>query len=303
MMHKLLFSLFLFYSLPLLAADPQPIVPGQQYAAGSLVSSSESGIRFQLPSEWLGGLPVGGAAFILGSNSQPGMGLVIMRGQGQMQDIQGLLASEQDLGSGVVLYPSGMPRLEGKRMTAEYTNGVYYGYAIGELSENGNGVVIFFAGPQAQAKTYQALTQDVINSVRYSAPQASPLVQQWKQLLSGMMLKRMSSYYSGGGVDGSYVGGSSSQTLHLCSNGQYAYAYSSDFSVDGGNTGGYSAGGYGSSGDQDSGQWDVETLGTQVALVLRSQDGSQSMHSLALQNEETYVDDERAYRVQSDRCR
>lgn len=302
-MRKMLLILFLLNSLHLQAADSQQIVAGQQYPGGSQVSSAQSGISFQIPTQWLGGLPVGGAAFILGSNTQPGMGLVIMRGQGRMQDIQGLLASEQDLGSGVVLYPSGIPRIEGQRMTAEYSNGLYYGYAIGELSDAGNGLVIFFAGPQDQARTYQSLSEDVLKSVRYSKPQISPLVQQWKQQLSGMMLKRLSSYYSGGGVDGSYVGGSSSQTLHLCSNGQYAYAYSSDFSVDGGNTGGYSAGGYGSSGDEDQGQWDVESLGTQVTLVLRSQDGSQSMHSLSMQNEETMVDGERAYRVQSDRCR
>jgi hypothetical protein len=44
-------------------------------------------------------------------------------------------------------------------------------------------------------------------------------------------------------------------------------------------------------------------IGARALLSLRSTDGESSQHSLQLQGEYTYVDGERALRVQSDRCR
>lgn len=111
-----------------------------------------------------------------------------------------------------------------------------------------------------------------------------------------MMLKKLDSYYSGG-FDGSYVGGSSEQTLHLCSDGIFAYFSSSSVAGDAGLVGGYSGGTGG-----ETGRWELQALGDQVLLVLKYNTGQQSQHVVSYDGQRTMLDGSRVYRVQSDRC-
>lgn len=273
--------------------------PGQQYNGGTRIYSATDGISFLIPGDWVGALPQGQAAFMLGSNTVAGVGLLIMRSQATPEEIAALIQGPQDLGDGVVLYPSGALEQTPEGWRMRYVGGPYVGIALGCLGPGGNGAVIFFAGPSGQVETYRGLVGGIRQSLQFSTPETSPVADQWRQNLSGMMLKRMSSYYSGG-VDGAYVGGSSQETLHLCGDGTYAYASSSSVAADGG--GGVS--GYGSGGGDETGRWRVEVIGAQATLVLMSHDGSQSMHSIQMNAEgHTLVDGERAYRVPSDRCR
>ena len=276
------------------------LTPGQQYNAGTRVQSPGDGVSFVIPQDWLGGLRPNQAAFMLGSNTKPGIGLVIMRASASMADMDGLLNTAQNLGDGVVLYPAGAPQKTATDYRLNFSGGQYVGMAVGKLGPGGNGVIFFFGGPAEQQSYYNRLMQQMVSSLKFVQPQVSGEVQRWQQLLSGMMLKQMSSYYSGGSADGSYVGGSSSKTLHLCSDGSYAYAGSSSLGVDGG--GGSS--GYSGGSGEDYGRWRVEVIGARVTLVLQSQDGSSAMYGITMNEKgETYLDGERTYRVQSDRCR
>ncbi len=275
-----------------------PIETGRQYTAGTRVASVADGVSFVVPEEWLGGLPPGSAAFMFGSNTRAGLGLAIMRPATSWQEIEQFLNQPQDLGEGVVLSPSAPGQRTNRGYEISLANYMYAGHAIGRLGSNGNGVVVFFGGPAGERDYYTRLAASTAASVTFAAPRESAASQQWRTYLAGMMLKRMSSYYSGG-LNGSYVGSSSSQTLHLCSDGSYAYLSQSSVAADGGSgTTGY-AGGDGA----ELGQWSVETLGDRAVLTLRSSGGEFSQHSLQLQGNDTYVDGERAYRVQSDRCR
>lgn len=275
------------------------LTPGQQYNAGTRVQSTGDGVSFVIPRDWLGGLRPNQPAFMLGSNTKPGIGLVIMRASATIADIEGLLNTAQNLGDGVVLYPAGPPQKTATEYRLNFSGGQYTGLAVGKLGAEGNGVIFFFGGPADQQSYYTGLMQQLVSSLQFFPPQVSAEVQRWQQLLAGMMLKQMSSYYSGG-YDGSYVGGSSSKTLHLCSDGSYAYTSSSSLGVDGGG----GASGYSGGSGEDSGRWRVEVIGARVTLVLQSQDGSSSMFGITMNEKgETYVDGERAYRVQSDRCR
>ncbi|HEX2139819.1 MAG TPA: hypothetical protein VHG33_08920 [Woeseiaceae bacterium] len=272
---------------------------GRQYAAGTRVESPADGVSFVIPEEWLGGLPPGSAAFVFGSNSRAGLGLVIMRPATSWQEIEQFLNQPQDLGHGVVLYPSSAGQRTGRGYEISLANATYAGHAIGRLGRNGNGVVVFFGGPAGEHDYYARLTAGTAASVAFAPPRQSVATDQWRAYLAGMMLKRQSSYYSGGGADGSYVGGSTSESLHLCRDGTYAYLSSSSVAADaGGGTSGYSAGD-----GAERGQWSVETIGDRAVLNLRSTGGEASQHSLQVQGNETYVDGERVYRVQSDRCR
>lgn len=271
---------------------------GQQYAGGTRVESSADGVSFAIPEEWLGGLPPDAAAFILGSNTRHGLGMIIMRPATSWQEIELFLAQPQDLGDGVILTPSSPGRRTGRGYEISLANAMYAGHAIGRIGEQGNGIIVFFGGPAAERDYYTQLAAGTADSIAFAAPRESDMVHQWRAHLAGRMLKRSSSYYSGGN-DGSYVGGSSSQSLHLCSDGSYAYMSRSSVAADaGGGTSGYSGGD-----GAELGQWSVEIIGARVLLSLRSTNGEVSQHALKVQGDNTYVDGERALRVQSDRCR
>ncbi|HEX7034242.1 MAG TPA: hypothetical protein VF210_00620 [Pseudomonadales bacterium] len=279
-------------------AGATPLEAGRQYGAGARVESGADGISFVVPDEWLGGLPPGSAAFMLGSNTRTGVGLVVMRAATSWQEIEQFLNQPQDLGDGVVLYPSSPGRRTERGYEIDLGNALYAGHAIGRLGPDNNGLVVFFGGPAAEHRYYTDLASRTAGSVVFTAPRTSGALQQWHDYLAGMMLRRQSSYYSGG-LNGSYVGGSSSETLHLCRDGTYAYLSSSSVAADGGaGTTGYAGGDGG-----DLGQWRVEAVGDRVLLTLRSRSGEVSQHALRVQGEATYVDGERAYRVPSDRCR
>lgn len=279
------------------AAAAAELRPGEQYPPGTRVESAGDGVSFVLPPEWLGGLPPDSPVFLVGSNSRAGAGMIIMRSSASWEDVEALLNQPQDLGDGVVLQPTGAGTRSERGYEISFSNGQYSGHAIGRIGPAGNGAIVFFGGPAQQSEYYQGLTRDTAGSIRFAAPRASGVVQEWRSVLAGSMLKRMSSYYSGG-LDGAYVGGSSSRTLHLCSDGSYAYFSSSSVAADaGGGTSGYSGGSGG-----DSGRWDLQALGAQARLVLRSDSGEYSEHTLTYQNETTYLDGERVFRVRSDRC-
>ncbi len=292
---KTSFAILLMLALPLQASE---LEPGREYAGRARVESAADGVSFAIPGEWLGGLPRGAAAFVLGSHARPGVGMVIMRARTSWAEIESFLNQPQDLGEGVVLSPSSPGRRTERGYEISLTDGVHAGHAIGRMGEQGNGVIVFFGGPASELARYESLAAETSASVAFTAPSTSGAAQQWQAYLAGMKLERRSSYYSGG-VDGSYVGGSSSETLHLCSDGSFAYLSSSDVAADaGGGTSGY-AGGDGVT----LGEWRVEVMGDRSLLTLRSADSELSQHDLQVQGEAVYVDGERAYRVQSDRCR
>ena len=271
---------------------------GQQYPAGARVESASDGVSFAIPAEWLGGLPPDSAAFMLGSATRAGIGMIILRATASWEEIEAFLNQPQDLGGGVVLTPSAPGTRTHRGYEIGLSNALYSGHAIGRMGDQGNGAIVFFGGPAEQAAYYRELAAGTADSIGFSAPRASSASGPWQAHLAGMMLKRMSSYYSGG-TDGAYVGSSSSQTLHLCSDGSYAYSSRSSVAADaGGGVSGYSAG----DGAQ-TGRWAVEVIGARVLLTLRDADGEVTQHTLDVQGERTYVDGDRVYRVPSDRCR
>jgi hypothetical protein len=286
--------LVLFLGVHAWAAELQV---GQQYTSGQRVASVSDGVSFIIPDEWLGGLPPDAAAFLLGSHTRAGVGMVIMRAATTWQEIETFLNQPQDLGDGVVLSPTGPGQRSERGYEIGFANPIYVGHGLGRIGNEGNGVIVFFGGPAGQLDHYVQLAASIADSIVFSAPRATAAREQWRDFLAGMMLVRMSSYYSGG-PGGAYVGGSSSQTLHLCSDGSYAYFARSSVAADGGGgVSGHSAGQGG-----EFGQWEVELIGARVLLNLRSLEGAISQHLLRVQGDTTYFNGERTYRVRSDRC-
>jgi len=287
-------------ALPVIVMSEE-LQPGQQYVAGVRVDAMAEGISFSVPAEWIGGLPAQSPIFMFGSNSRPGLGMVIMRQATTWQDAVSMLNQPQDLGNGVVLMPVAEGRKTERGYEIDFSNTQYTGHAVARIGDAGNGVVVFFGGPANNSQYYLQLAQQTAESVRFNQPQIASGQQQWYSMLAGMMLKRMSSYYSGG-LDGAYVGASSSESLHLCSDGSFAYFSSSSIAADGGVGGGYNASGYEGASGAQTGQWSIEAMGAQTLLVLRDRNGEFSQHSLQFADGNTLLDGDRVYRVKSDRC-
>lgn len=278
---------------------------GQQYQGGSRVQASGLGISFILPQGWLGAYKQEGeqAVVVLGSNTVEGLGLVIfMKNQTPAQVMQSL-NDAQDLGDGVVLELAGAPHTQGSRVTARYLNHQYVGRALALLGSK-NHVIYFYAGPQKNEQLYGQLLEALAGSTRFQAPAPKPatpapaptgLAKQWTQFLSGMMLRYLSSYNSGGGGGGM----STDKTLHFCSDGSFAFLNNSltTMNVDGATA---SSGGN----NRYLGRWRIESAGQAEATLLLSYEGGQVERvRLNYDGQKTFLNGVRWFRVESDACR
>lgn len=278
---------------------------GQQYQGGSRVQASGLGISFILPQGWLGAYKQEGeqAVVVLGSNTVEGLGLVIfMKNQTPAQVMQSL-NDTQDLGDGVVLELAGAPHTQGSRVTARYLNHQYVGRALALLGSK-NHVIYFYAGPQKNEQLYGQLLEALAGSTRFQAPAPKPatpapaptgLAKQWTQFLSGMMLRYLSSYNSGGGGGGM----STDKTLHFCSDGSFAFLNNSltTMNVDGATA---SSGGN----NRYLGRWRIESAGQAEATLLLSYEGGQVERvRLNYDGQKTFLNGVRWFRVESDACR
>ena len=301
-------------------ADPFPgaeVQAGRTYAGGEWVQHSQSGVAFRIPEGWIGQLPPEAAEFLMASNTQPGIGVLVCLPEVTKQEVVNFFREPKDLGDGVVLHLDGQVLEAAGRVSARYAQGQFKGVAAGRLSPFGNGLGVLFAGPADHLATYERLAEELAQSVRFAAPASAPAVasvangasggrltgrspfaQEWVDFLAGMMLKRLESYSSpGGSVGGGY---SIENTVHLCATGNFL---SSDASlVSAGNAG---INGFNSSSGSARGTWDVEAESSDAAtLVLTDTAGGVTRHQLTWdpESKRTYLNGNRVFRVQSDGC-
>ncbi len=280
--------------------------PNQRYQGGTQVKSSTLGIGFTLPRGWLGLYQEEGgqAVLVLGSDSVEGVGLVIFMKNQTPAQVAAVLDEAQDLGGNVVLQLVGSVRTQGSRVSARYLNSLYVGRALALLGSS-NHVIYFYAGPQKNEALYAQLLEGLASSTRFQAPvaarpQPAPPApagaeRQWTQFLAGRMLKYFSSYNSGGGGGGI----SEERTLHLCSDGSFAYL---DESLTTLNVPGASASSGGSG--RALGRWRIESATQNSAVLLLNVDGG-GVERLRVEydGEKTFLNGQRWFRVQSDVCR
>jgi hypothetical protein len=267
---------------------------GQRYEAGTRVEVSSLGVSFVVPRDWFGGRPPGQEAFVLGSSTKRGVGLVFVRSGVSASQVAALLAEPQDMGSGVVLHPVGAPQVAGQRVSARYAGGVYAGQALALVGPAGNGIAFAYFGPQEEAGYHAALLEGLAGSARLQTPRApAGLAGEWTSMLSGRMFKHFDRYGTGGG------GYTSERTLHLCSDGSYLYQGDSSFGI---NVPGAGAGGGGRS--QAAGRWRIDEANQQEAiLVLEASDGSASRPVLSRDASQSFhLDRNRVYWDRSDAC-
>ncbi len=281
------------------------LTPNQKYQGGTRVQASNIGISLVIPKGWVAqyGADTTNTALMMGSNTIEGVGLAILISNQNAQQVFTGLNEAQDLGGGVVLEPTGAAKRQGQRVTARYANDDYVGWALGLIGAGQNHVVYFFAGPQKNEKIYAVLLEELANGTTFIAPTtnktqpaSSPgLTADWTKFLSGMMLRYLSSYNSGGGSGGM----STDRTMHFCSDGRYAYLSSSltTINVDGG---GASSGGQ----DRTQGRWRVESATpTSAVVILTLENGQTERINVQYDGTKTFVGGQRWFRVESDACK
>jgi hypothetical protein len=281
------------------------LTPNQKYEGGTRVQASNLGISLVIPKAWVAqyGQDATKTALIMGSNTIEGIGLAILMTNQNAQQVFAGLNESQDLGSGVVLEPTGAAKQQGQRVTARYANIDYVGRALGLIGPGKNHVVYFFSGPQKNEKIYAGLLEDLANATKFVAPSVNktqPATStgssgEWTKFLSGMMLRYISSYNSGGGSGGT----STDRTMHFCSDGSFSYFSSSltTINVDGG---GASSGGQ----DRSQGRWRVESATQTNAIVILSLENGQTERiNVQYDGTKTFVGGQRWFRVESDACR
>ena len=286
------------------------LVDGRKYAAGARLSSARYGVSLVVPAghEAVYGEDADAGALVVGAPDAEGAGLAILRTGQSIAQLTAILNERQTLDQDTVLEPAGAARAQGSRVTARYLNDELVGRAIGLLGPNGTSVLLMYFGPRASEQRYASLLEQLAASVRFSTPaagrppsgQAAParpaesgLTRAWTELLSGMMLRFLSSSGDSSG------GTSASRTLHLCSDGSFGYRGSSLVTADVPGVSGFAG-----DRDQATGRWRLESpTQTTVVLVLAVDGGGTQRVQVGYDGSRTFVDGERWFRVASDACR
>jgi hypothetical protein len=263
---------------------------GRSYESGTRVRAPVAGISFIIPKEWKGGMPHDSPMLILESDAGQGLGLVLFLMNVTPVDVVARLGEHQDLGEHLSLALDGSIQANGNRLTATYRGGENVGRVMALTGER-NAVIYFFAGPLQEAATYDRLLLGLANSTEFTPIDPDPIRRQWQERLTGMMLRTLTSYSSrGGGTDIGTI-------WNLCRDGKFTYTHVPAAAAEG-------SASRSSDGEprERRGQWRIVTTGSDAALLLIDQSGTQTSHTLTADGEDTFVDGERVFRIASPDC-
>ena len=145
--------------------------PGRNYAGGTRVQLP-AGVSFLVPSDWSGGLPEGSEAFIVGSKTTPGFGMILGLVNVTLEDVSVRLAESQPLTHDLIFEPVGTVARADSILTASYTAGDKAGRALAVIGPSSQAIIYFFGGPAKEAASYERLLARLTASTRFMAAEA-----------------------------------------------------------------------------------------------------------------------------------
>lgn len=226
------------------------------------VNYKELGIRFTIPTGWVGQESEGG--YLMGSNTEPGLIFMIQHEYTSLEAIR-QAADEGLVDDGVSLKRSGAFELFGKTGVGAEFSGTFNGqaakaYLLSLLNPHGAGVTIMAATETAKfSDKYKQFAQAVAKTVQFSKIEVPAVVQEWKKELNN---KRLAYLYSSSSRTGGYSGMSEREEMWLCATGYFHYKSNSSNSFDTGGAFGYSNGK-----SDGAGTWDVVSDGNGGAML------------------------------------
>lgn len=214
-------------------AAPTEIVPGAQYEAGTQIGVHALGVSFVVPQGWFGGLPPGGEAVLLGSNTQAGLVMVAAELGKTMNDARSWLSTPQNL-DGLMLTPSRTPTVSGTRARGSFTahDGTQPLAAEATVVAAADTTLLILAiGPATETKRLRGLADGIAASSRVTGPPKPS---------AGIASALCAQYFS--------YSGNTTRWLDLCPDGRLRYRDESSFSGDFTGAGGEDLGGWGAHG-------------------------------------------------------
>lgn len=269
-------------------AAPPDVVPGRTYAGGTAVSFPALGVTVVLPDAWQGVLTPSGDAFVLGSETEPGLLLMIAEPGSSAASLRMALSEPLPLDDATTLVPEGDPAPADGGLETTYTvagQPGLRGLARGFVTARGTAIGLVAVGPADRLGAYRSTLRAMAHSISEHAPRAHAPAESgdWAARLRGMALVSMQSG----------DGHARKRQISFCSDGEYRYAddesYASSDAI-----GDFSYAGAGG----DRGRWRVEG----GVLLLSSADGPTSRHVLERRGEQTFMDGERWLLVDRSVC-
>lgn len=267
-----------------------------QEAITGTINEQYLGISFTVPDNWQAYKAEIG--YFLVSETRKGFILVMQHDYESIEELRDAARETLADENGTLLQPDGDLEMIGTSGIAMHYNGYVEwqqakAYAIALVSPYGGGVTILTAvEPQTFSQLYIELVKGIADGVQFSKPEIPPVVEQWKNNLTGMRLTYMHTYSSGtsGGFSDRIV-------IDLCPSGTFAYSSSHNLSID---TGG--AYGYNHARDGGAGKWDIISINGQPALQLAFHDGNIQQHMISLQGDSFNLDNRRYFRTNDAQC-
>lgn len=262
------------------------------------ITYDQLGIEFTIPDGWVG--QEGNGAFIMGSNSIPGIILLLP------QSYTDIAAMKKDLMAGYADEAGTNLTAEGNSETlTDNTLGVIYtgvvegqpakGYAIGAFNHLGNEVAILALTTVSQfGDQHISLAKSVAKSLRFFAPKTAPIIEEWNQLLRGTKLTYLDSYYSPSYTEGGISGGYSTKIVFdLCPEGYFIH-YGNDLM----SAGGESSNAFSSSKSEGSGTWKVIVNASgQPTLQFTFNNNEVWEYTLEMREKSLYMNGNKYYRT------
>lgn len=270
------------------------IEPGVRYAGGTRVGAADLGVSFVIPEGWVGVLPPNAELFLLGSDSDPGLIVVVADRVESLDAAVATLDQPLPIDTGLVLQPRGDAKIDGRRLSQDYSTIVggqtLIGRADGIVGPTGVGVAFVAVGPESGAARYQALISAAVASLQFrepppqrsSAPSkaaAHAAESGWNGMLRGMKLHYI---YSATGY-------ANEEEIDLCADGTF---------VKRGSGGGFGGGASGAWQNGGVGRWSVSG----DTLSLRYDNGEEESYTLSLDGNKLLLNGKRYFRVATDRC-
>lgn len=270
----------LILASPALAAPPS-VEPGQQYAGGTTVRFAQIGLELTIPKKWIGAMTPNGEAFVLVSQSEPGMILATAEPGTSLAKVKASLTEAVPLDD-VVLTPLGPPKVNGQRLTQAYraSDEKLVGVASAIVKDD-LGVGFVAVGPATAKSKYEAILAQLVESLRF-LPKPKPGDTgggAWHDKLAGYALEHLKTEN----------GLSMSHTIHLCKDGSFSSSGRESYL-----SGGFSA--VGSNGS--SGTWRIAG----ATLTLSHQSGGTTTHALTAEGSKTFLNGTRYFVSNPARC-
>lgn len=273
---------------------------GRRYEAGSVVGSVDAGVAFVVPPAYYAGYNPQENAFMVISDTQPGLLIVEALSNIDLDSAVAQLGQSFQTSSEVTVVPQGQAQITGNVARASFAvympNGALPLYVMGVAGQAGNVFIVAGLGGPSEQAVVQELVERVAASTTLFTPTRASATTMAGQL-AGAHLSRSHSSSGTGIMD------SSSIQLDLCSDGAYAYTASSNVGVSVSSQDGASMSGLSSSSDEEQGRWVMESGLLGPVLVLHANTGGIETYLGLLEAGGTlYVDGLPVMLARSSRC-